>query len=135
MVTVFFFLDIFFNILRQYRDLDGSLVTQHRLIIARYARSGWLFLDWIATFPLQYFVGDNILVVKLVRMIRLPRILKIFNVNQFKKNLQFFVTGDTRSQRIMSAITVRQVYSIIRLVLITVILIYFVGCLYYFGVK
>lgn len=35
----------------------------------------------------------------------------------------------------MSAITVRQVYSIIRLVMITIILIYFVGCLYYFGVK
>lgn len=83
--------------MRQFRDLDGSLVTQHRLIIARYARSGWLFLDTIATFPLQYIVGENILVVKLIRMIRLPRILKIFNVNQFKKNLQFFVSGNTRS--------------------------------------
>lgn len=86
-VTICFFLDILFNFMRQFRDLDGTLVTQHRLIISRYARSGWLFLDIIATFPLQYIVGDNILVVKLIRMIRLPRILKIFNVNQFKKNL------------------------------------------------
>lgn len=60
---------------------------QHRLIIAKYFKSGWMFLDIIATFPLQNFVGDNLLVVKLIRMIRLPRILKIFNVNKFKKNL------------------------------------------------
>jgi len=133
-ITVCFTFDILFNLCRQFRDLDGTFVRQHRLIIAKYAKSGWLFLDIIATFPLQFFVGDNILVIKLIRMIRLPRILKIFNVQKFKKNLQYFVTGNTRSQRIMSQITVRKVYSIIRLIMITIILIYFISCIYYFGV-
>lgn len=102
LVTASFALDIIFSMCKQFRDLDGTFVRSHRIIIAKYARSGWLFLDIVATFPLQYFLGDNILAVKLIRLVRLPRIMKIFNVNRFKKNLQWFVYGNSRTQRIMS---------------------------------
>jgi hypothetical protein len=34
----------------------------------------------------------------------------------------------------MSQISVRKIYSIVRLILITVVLIYFIGCLFLFGV-
>ena len=75
------------------------------------------------------------MVVKLIRMVRLPRILKVFNVQKFKKHLQVFVTGSTRAERIGSQITVRKVYSIFRLISITFFLIYFLGCIYYFIVQ
>lgn len=75
------------------------------------------------------------IVVKLIRMVRLPRILKVFNVQRFKKNLQVFVRGTTRAERIGSQITVRKVYSIFRLISITFFLIYFLGCIYYFIVQ
>ena len=51
LIFVFFSLDIIFNCCRQFRDYDGIFVKSHRLIIYRYARSGWLFIDLIGTFP------------------------------------------------------------------------------------
>ena len=57
--TICFILDIIFNLCRQYRDLNGTFVRSHRLIIARYAKSGWLFFDIIATFPLQYILSSK----------------------------------------------------------------------------
>lgn len=70
--------------------------------------------------------------VKLVRLIRLPRIIRIFNVKSFKKVLTVFVSGDTRSERITSQISVRKIYAIIRLILLAVVICYFVSVLFFF---
>ena len=47
---------------------------------------GWLFLDIIATFPFGLLLNsDKGTVVKLIRLVRLPRILKIFSYDRVKK--------------------------------------------------
>ena len=128
-----FSLDFIFNLMRQYRDIDGTFVTQHKKIVTKYVKSGWFFIDIIATFP--YFLlsnGDNLIMVKLIRLIRLPRIIRIFNVKSFKKVLTVFVSGDTRSERITSQISVRKIYAIVRLILLAVVICYFVSVLFFF---
>lgn len=129
---VSFSLDFIFNLMRQYRDIDGSFVTQHKKIITKYIKSGWFFIDIIATFPYYLLPTDNLIMVKLIRLIRLPRIIRIFNVKSFKKVLTVFVSGDTRSERITSQISVRKVYAIIRLILLAVVICYFVSVLFFF---
>jgi hypothetical protein len=47
----FFLSDLCFNVMRQYRDIDGTFVTSHKKIIVKYLKSGWLILDVVATFP------------------------------------------------------------------------------------
>jgi hypothetical protein len=71
----------------------------------------------------------------MIRLIRLPRIIKIFSVKTFKKNLNLCITGNTRTARIVSRITVRKTYSIIRLVLLAVVTSYFITALFYIFVK
>ncbi len=127
-----FTLDFVFNLMRQYRDIDGTFVTEHKRIVQKYIRSGWFFIDIIATFPYYLLPTESLITVKLIRLIRLPRIIKIFNVKSFKKVLTYFATGDTRSERITSQISVRKIYAITRLILLAVVICYFVSVLFFF---
>jgi hypothetical protein len=52
MVTVFFGMDFVFNLMCEYQDPDTfQKVRDHKKIIMKYAKSGWMLLDFIATFP------------------------------------------------------------------------------------
>jgi hypothetical protein len=131
----FFAFDIIFNFMRQFRDIDGTFVTSHQRILSRYFMSGWLLIDLVATFPFYALGSDSTLVFKMIRLVRLPRIIRIFSVKTFKKNLNLFVRGNTRTARITSRITVRKTYSIVRLVLLALVTCYFITALFYIFVK
>lgn len=74
--------EIVFNCMREYRDNTGIFVRDHRLIIAKYAKS-WFLFDVIASFPYALFISKNdVLAFKLLRLIRLPRMIKIAMLNQ-----------------------------------------------------
>jgi hypothetical protein len=127
-----FTLDFIFNLMRQYRDIDGTFVTEHKRIFTKYAKSGWFFIDIVATFPYYLLDTESLITVKLIRLIRLPRIIRLFNVKSFKKVLTLFVSGDTRSERITSQISVRKIYAIIRLIALAIVICYFVSVLFFF---
>jgi len=127
-----FTLDFIFNLMRQYRDIDGTFVTEHKRIFTKYAKSGWFFIDIVATFPYYLLATESLITVKLIRLIGLPRIIRLFNVKSFKKVLTLFVSGDTRSERITSQISVRKIYAIVRLIALAIVICYFVSVLFFF---
>lgn len=84
--TVSFALDIIFNCMRIYIGPDGRPVRQHSKIIKRYMVSGRFFFDVVATIPFSEILenGDSLVIVKLLRMFRLPRIVRIFSLERFQ---------------------------------------------------
>lgn len=78
-----FALDIIFNFFRIYKDKEGVEVRSHSDIAKHYA-SGTLIVDLISTFPF-YLLPDVKLNLKLVRLLRLTRIIKIFDMARFLK--------------------------------------------------
>lgn len=63
-VFVSFLLDLIFNCCRQYKDNNGSYVNSHLKILFKYAKSGWLFLDILATIPFQMFSNNQDFVIR-----------------------------------------------------------------------
>jgi hypothetical protein len=72
--------------------------------------------------------------VKLIRLVRLPRIIKVLNVENFKQQIKQIKIGGTRAKNIAMKIHINKVYSISRLILITLILVYFIAVLFGFGI-
>lgn len=81
-VLLSFMMDIIFTMCKQYRDVHGLLVTSHKLIFIRYFKSGWLVIDVLSTFPFQLLdsASQNGYIVKLLRLLRIPRIVKVFRI-------------------------------------------------------
>jgi hypothetical protein len=70
----------------------------HLLIIKRYVKSGWFFLDVIATFPFYLVSTDSSnspygVLFKLLRMVRIPKILNLLDLNRFNKFTDAMVSG------------------------------------------
>lgn len=58
-VTVFFTFDFFFNMMQEYQDKETFVrIRDHKKIIAKYAASGQMLLDFVATFPFGPLFGD-----------------------------------------------------------------------------
>ena len=133
-VFVSFVLDISFTICKKYRDVSGQLVTSHKLILTRYVRSGWFFIDVVSTFPFQ-LLGENSngYIAKLLRLLHIPRIVKVFQLQNFNQIVKYFQYGSTRAEKIKSAVTIRKVYQIITLISMTLMTVYFIGVLFYFA--
>lgn len=79
---VSFSLEIIFNCCTQYEEIDGTLVRSHKSIIWRYFKNGGLILDLISTAPLYLFENKNLTLFKLLRLIRLPRLRKVFGLKE-----------------------------------------------------
>lgn len=82
-VTIFFALDIAFNFMIPIKTDDGTVVRKHLPIARKYILRGSFIPDFLATFPFQAFGSGKSVLLKLIRMVRLPRILKLFNKARF----------------------------------------------------
>lgn len=69
---------------------------------------------------------------KLLRMTRLPKILNLVDQKRFFKLIEIIVRGLPNDKRILYKIRIKQGFSIMRLMLITIILTYFIGCGFYY---
>jgi hypothetical protein len=80
----------------------------HLNIIKRYFKSGWFFLDFLATFPF-YLIQNNSegddnafgVLFKLLRMVRIPKILNLLDLSRFNKFVEAMVSGQTRGKRVI----------------------------------
>jgi hypothetical protein len=93
-----FFVDTFMVFFRAYRDENGQLIFSLRTIARRYIRSGWFFVNLLASFPTttllyakyyrndEQLTGDRLFAVevfKLLRIVRLnARIKKLLNSSE-----------------------------------------------------
>jgi hypothetical protein len=81
-----FFIDTFLIFLRAYRDENGLLIFSLRTIARQYIRSGWFFINLLASFPTttilytnyhrngQNVTGNALFVMELFKLLRLVRI-------------------------------------------------------------
>ena len=70
----------------------------HLRILKRYAKSGWLFLDLLATFPfylIKIRVGDTPLGMwfKLVRLVRIPKLFTMFKPDKATEIIKHVLPG------------------------------------------
>ena len=65
------------------------MVRDHRKIAKKYIMSGWFFIDFAATFPVNYVTpeGNNVLWSRLFRLFRLPKLIKILDLSRFNRVL------------------------------------------------
>lgn len=129
-------IDILFNFMRLPPNQEGNINAEsersHLAILKRYLKSGWFFLDIAATFPFYLFSnvsgGGGL---KLLRMVRIPKILNLVDENRFDRIVEILVRSLPRDKRIEYRIVIKQLFKVLRLMLLTVIITYFLGCGFY----
>ena len=104
--------DIIINFMKLPADSDPDCTESrnHLTIMKRYLRSGWFFLDLIATFPFYLFEldaaeGDEAAsgnsfgpFFKLLRMVRLPKILALVEEKRFDTIIESMVMIQSRGK-------------------------------------
>ncbi len=105
----------------------------HKAIAKKYLKSGWFFFDFIATIPFYLItdMGNNGIWFKLMRMIRIPRIIDLLDVTRFNKIMEKLISGQPRSKRVYLGLLLKNFYKVGRLIMLTLIIIYFIGCFFY----
>ena len=117
-------------------------------IAKKYVGSGAFFWELLATIPLyliQRFEydpcyipevsrgsGETIsLLIKLVRLVRLKRIGALLQANKVNRLAEILFAKQGRSEKVKNTMTCRSLYSVFRLILLTIIITYFSGCIFY----
>ena len=130
-----FTLDILVNCCRQYPDINGMLVRSHYLIIERYYKSGQLLTDIVALIPFELMSKVDNQIAMLIKLIRFYRFRNIFGGNHLTVSRLLFSKvffAQEGANRISTKRLIKKVYQMIRIALITVLLIYFIGVIFYF---
>ncbi|KAL4492391.1 hypothetical protein ABPG72_005526 [Tetrahymena utriculariae] len=134
LVECFFVTDIILNFFSAYYNPeDDEVVYDMKLIALRYITQGYFFLDFISTFPWQ-LVNKNITVVKLLRMLRLPRFLKLVKEDRFINVVNTVLRYSDTSDKVKTQFIFRYIYRNIQFILTGLSLAYFVSCLWYYMV-
>ena len=95
-----FYMDLILNFFCEYLDPETNIPIRGLKEIATHYILGWFPIDFISVFPFQIFFGDSTGVSKLVRLARLPRLIKLIDVQRFKNILKSFQGKDTNDQTI-----------------------------------
>jgi len=128
----------------------------HLDLFKAYNKNGMFFLDTLATIPFylitiyqfelerkddpsltceQYLAlnNDNSLFTafKLIRMTRVRRILQLLDPGRISKIVETIFSNQTRSKRVVFQLIMKNFYKVFRLILLTVIITYFVGAIFY----
>jgi len=69
---------------------------------------------------------------KLIRIMRLPKFIKILDVSKFDALLEVILENTSRQEKMNVLYAAKYVYKIIRLIIIAITLTYFLGCTWYY---
>lgn len=130
-VDAFFLVDILLNFLHAKKQDLKPEVRELREIAKIYIMS-WFFIDFISVFPFSLIIGEDGVAAKLLRLFRMPRMIKLLD----KKRVKKIITGGPKNQNNSTDKIVRDFlfmygYEILRLIIMASILVYFVGSLTY----
>ena len=74
------------DFMMEYQDQETfQLVRDHKKIAKKYIMSGWFFIDFAATFPINYLIGQTVRWSSLFRLFRLPKLIKILDLSRFNR--------------------------------------------------
>lgn len=68
---------------------------------------------------------------KLVRLVRIPRIIGLLDLSKINSVVETIFSGQTRSKKVVFQQIMKNVYKVFSLILLTIIITYFVGCTFY----
>jgi hypothetical protein len=101
-VTGFFFLDLLLNFFVEYQNTETfQTVRDHKKIAKRYIFSFWFTIDFISTFPFNFFSSKSI-ITRLFRLFRLPKLIRLLDLYKFNQLLKSFFSSSTRKDRIVA---------------------------------
>ena len=129
-----FSMEIIIKFLRVPDSQQEDKLPTHYEIAKLYLKSGIFIFDVLATFPFYLIEssGSAGTLFKLLRMIRFPRILRLLDADKIGSVIKLALAGQARGKRLVLKILIQNIYSVLRLVLLTIIITYFLGCLFYF---
>jgi hypothetical protein len=127
-------MEIIIKFLRVPDSQQEDKLPTHYEIAKLYLKSGIFIFDVLATFPFYLIEssGSAGTLFKLLRMIRFPRILRLLDADKIGSVIKLALAGQARGKRLVLKILIQNIYSVLRLVLLTIIITYFLGCLFYF---
>ena len=75
------------DFLMEFQDQETfQMVRNLKSIAKKYILSGWFFIDFAATFPINYITtGQNLIYSRLFRLFRLPKLIKILDLSRFNR--------------------------------------------------
>ena len=77
-------------------------IRDHKKIAMNYIKSGWMFLDLLATFPFDWFFAQDVLFTRLIRLTRLSKLISLLDNSKFKKIIKSYFDNSQRADRIQS---------------------------------
>lgn len=92
--------------------------------------TGWFIIDFLAIFPFQVMFSGG-LMLKLVRLGRMPRMIKLLDESRFKTLLVKLDGVSPSLNKIESRYRIMTIYKMFRLITIMIIMVYGVACVYY----
>ena len=143
--TAFFTIDILLRFIRLPENKYPYQVT-HMQIAKKYLASGSFFTDVVATIPLYLITrgqcvdgkspdedssSQGTVILKLLRLVRIKRVFTIFDMGRVNKIVESLFSNQTRSKKVVFSLIMKNIYSVFRLILLTVIITYFIGCFFY----
>jgi hypothetical protein len=101
-VTILFGLDLIFNCMTEFQDRETfQRVADIKKITIEYAKSGWLFIDFVATFPFN-LIYSGAFITRLLRLMRLSKLVKVFDVSRIKRLIKNYFDKSNRADRLQT---------------------------------
>ena len=132
-VTITFTIDFILHFFQEYQDKDTSQLVRDPYKIALKYMKGWMFMDFIATFPFDLLYDK--MYTKMIRLARLTKLINLMNINRVKALIKSYYEKSQRADRAQSQYIVIYSYKIFRLVVIIFIITYFIGCFWWLAVQ
>jgi hypothetical protein len=116
-----------------------NLTFTHLQIAKKYAGGSQFYMDIVATFPFYAFGAYNTTLeelapfLKLLRLTKLWLVMKIFYYKQWKPIIEFCFRAESKSRKdaVQMKLNGKVVFHILRLIIVTFIALYFMGCFWF----
>ena len=78
------------------------------------------------------YKNENALGLKLIRLLRLPRMAKLIDINRIKNVLKSLGGNTNNDEEIVKQYYILYFYKMIRMIIIALIITYFLGCIWFY---
>jgi len=129
MVEGVFVIDIVLKFMTD-RDPNTNEMVRHLPLIAKRYMTSWFLPDMLAVTPF-YLVNNDLLWMKLIRLVRLFKFIEMLEVDKIEKPLEWVLAGVAVEKRMFITFVVKNVYKIFRLIIVALLLTYYVGCFWF----
>ena len=92
-IEIHFYIDLVISFFCEYIEPETNLPVRDLKMIGKHYLFSWFPIDFISVFPFEILLPEGSStggLTKLFRLFRMPRLIKLIDVNRFKKILKSF---------------------------------------------